>query len=770
MIKSGRGRLALAAVSAGAAAGVGLVAPTASAATGITVDNTDASCSDSAGSAVYCDINAAVAAAGPGDTVSVLKGTYVGPVNVTKSLILKGNGKAVIDGGTEGFNVVGVSHVTIDRFTVKNTVGPGFNLGDHNGHPDAHQTTAYLTLSNNTVKYSGGGVPGTEGVEASDGFDMDYVTDSKFIGNHADQNGDSGFYFANASDRNTVVGNEASGNSSNESRHGNGIDILTGDNVVSGNILHDNQDSGIQLYPGASDNLVVNNVSFHNGDHGIDNLNAIGGRILNNTAFDNCTAGINVEGTSSGYTVENNVAVNNGTDATCAHGPAAGTGGQPGQVRIADGALTDPTTVADYNVVYNGVNGVLTPVSNSRPVAAHDLVADPQFANAAAADFHIPAASPAVGAADPVAPSGTPAKDFDGRARPAPASAGAFEGGSGGTTPPPTTPPTTPPITTPPATAAKLFQIGGTDRYATGLLVSQHRWQAGQADAVVLATGRNFADALAGVPLAAKAKGPLLLVDGSAPTVSPAVLAEIDRVLKPGGKVYLLGGTAAVSQGVQTQLAAAHTVQRFAGDNRYQTSVVIARDGLGSPKHAVVATGNGFADALASGPYATGPFADAAGAPAAILLSDDKQLDPAVAGYLAGKDGANIAAIGHQAAAAVPAAKTQLAGDDRFATDALVVAAFTGASAGKQVGVADGMNFPDALTGGAYMASLAAPGPIVLVDGASKKVPASAAAQLAARTGVVEGDIFGGPAVITPAMAVQIQAALKASTVVHVGF
>ena len=48
-------------------------------------------------------------------------------------------------------------------------------------------------------------------------------------------------------------------------------------NVVSGNVTHDNEDSGIQLYTGGNNNLVTLNVTYNNGDHGIDNLNVTGG-------------------------------------------------------------------------------------------------------------------------------------------------------------------------------------------------------------------------------------------------------------------------------------------------------------------------------------------------------------------------------------------------------------------------------------------------------------------------------------------------------------
>jgi hypothetical protein len=80
-------------------------------------------------------------------------------------------------------------------------------------------------------------------------------------------------------------------------------------------VSHDNEDSGLQFYPGGSNSLVVDNLAYDNGDHGIDDLNVTGQRIIGNTIYNNVTAGINVEAsTQSSATVENNISVDNGID------------------------------------------------------------------------------------------------------------------------------------------------------------------------------------------------------------------------------------------------------------------------------------------------------------------------------------------------------------------------------------------------------------------------------------------------------------------------
>ena len=76
---------------------------------------------------------------------------------------------------------------------------------------------------------------------------------------------------------------------------------------------------------------------------------------------------------------------------------------------------------------------------------------------------------------------------------------------------------------------------------------------------------------LAGTPFAVAKHGPLLLTATAA--LDPAVSAEIRRVLAPGGTVYLLGGTAALTPAVANAVAAlGFPVVRIAGADRFATA------------------------------------------------------------------------------------------------------------------------------------------------------------------------------------------------------
>ena len=188
-----------------------------------------------------------------------------------------------------------------------------------------------------------------------------------------------------------------------------------------GNTAYANEDSGINILPGGNNAVVAGNLTYGNGDHGIDNRDASGGAITGNTVVGNCTSGINVEGTSSGYAIENNVAVNNATGAIFYPTPHTGTWINdcnlrgPGNIRVADNAASATgATTADYNLVWQtGAGdeyrwGGIAYASQAALFAAtgqeaHGLFADPTFVNLAGNNFSLAAGSPAIDSADSAA-------------------------------------------------------------------------------------------------------------------------------------------------------------------------------------------------------------------------------------------------------------------------------------------------------------------------------------------------------------------------------
>jgi putative cell wall-binding protein len=143
-------------------------------------------------------------------------------------------------------------------------------------------------------------------------------------------------------------------------------------------------------------------------------------------------------------------------------------------------------------------------------------------------------------------------------------------------------------------------RLAGDGRYETAAAVSQRAFPTPE-PLVYVATGADYPDALAGAAAAGRAGAPVLLVAQDALPVATA--SELSR-LQPQ-ELVVLGGPGAVSSRVEQQLAAyAPTITRIAGDNRYDTAAAIARATPGRPDAVFLATGRGFADALAGGPAA----------------------------------------------------------------------------------------------------------------------------------------------------------------------
>ncbi|MFI5261335.1 MAG: cell wall-binding repeat-containing protein [Candidatus Limnocylindrales bacterium] len=282
---------------------------------------------------------------------------------------------------------------------------------------------------------------------------------------------------------------------------------------------------------------------------------------------------------------------------------------------------------------------------------------------------------------------------------------------------------------TPPASIDDLVNLAGGDRYATAVAISAWRFKP-SVPAVVVASGANFPDALAGGPLAAQLGAPVLLLPPS-DTVPAGVATELQRLMP--AKIFVLGSNGAVSDLQATALAAfvpgqdAGKVIRLAGPTRYDTAIAVsgfAFPSVGgvSPHVPVVYVANGslFPDAMAGasagarmgGPVLiedpTQPLAGQA-----ALEAELTRLAPAkivVLGSAASVSDAMFQAL--QAFVPTPADLTRVAGPDRYSTAAALAAA-TYAAGEPDLFIASGLNFPDGLAGAALG------GPILFVPNAA---------------------------------------------------
>ncbi|MBP1760364.1 MAG: putative cell wall binding protein, partial [Firmicutes bacterium] len=124
------------------------------------------------------------------------------------------------------------------------------------------------------------------------------------------------------------------------------------------------------------------------------------------------------------------------------------------------------------------------------------------------------------------------------------------------------------------------MRLAGYDLIDTSIAISQKSFPVNHStNAVLLATGYNFPDALAGASLGVSENAPLLLVDPKGD--NQKTIEEIKRVLMPEGKIYILGGTAVVPSTLEAELKDKpfyhFTVQRLAGVTAYGTAAEIAK-------------------------------------------------------------------------------------------------------------------------------------------------------------------------------------------------
>ena len=120
---------------------------------------------------------------------------------------------------------------------------------------------------------------------------------------------------------------------------------------------------------------------------------------------------------------------------------------------------------------------------------------------------------------------------------------------------------------------------------------------------VVLTTGSDFPDALAGVPLAHQKEGPLLLLD-STPELSQEAFKYIKEHLSKKGNIYILGGSAAVPDSFITALENLgfnpENIHRIAGNDRYETALAIAKELRHNGSEFYLVQGDNFPDALSA--------------------------------------------------------------------------------------------------------------------------------------------------------------------------
>ena len=136
-------------------------------------------------------------------------------------------------------------------------------------------------------------------------------------------------------------------------------------------------------------------------------------------------------------------------------------------------------------------------------------------------------------------------------------------------------------------------RLAGNDRFGTNLaILNEVGVPRGQN--ILVCTAFGFADSLS-----ASATGmPILLVGKTLTQEQRSFLS------RAGGSYTIIGGTGAVSAAVEKELRSYGSVNRLKGENRYQTSVLVAFRFFPAASDAVVAYAWNYPDGLCGGPLA----------------------------------------------------------------------------------------------------------------------------------------------------------------------
>lgn len=274
---------------------------------------------------------------------------------------------------------------------------------------------------------------------------------------------------------------------------------------------------------------------------------------------------------------------------------------------------------------------------------------------------------------------------------------------------------------------------------------------------VIVATGGGYWDALAASGLAGRLGAPLLITpkDSLASQTKDLLVS-----LKPA-QVLVMGGTLAVSDAVLAQIKSVTgvTPARVYGQTAVDTSVAIYNKGTGWPKTAIVATVNGYWDALSAAPYAY-----AKGMPIFLVNST---LPQAVASSLKNGGFTDVVIVGGALAVSDAVANSigglginvhRVWGQNAIDTSmAIANRAIKEGMSANNMGVATSGGYWDALTGAAFCGRQNAV--LVLVQDQRSVTLTKFAADH--KLEVAQAYIFGGKLAVSQASEATLKAALQ---------
>ena len=292
----------------------------------------------------------------------------------------------------------------------------------------------------------------------------------------------------------------------------------------------------------------------------------------------------------------------------------------------------------------------------------------------------------------------------------------------------------------------EVIRLAGSHRWETALKVADEmKANLGleKFDAIIIASGNDFADALAGSYLSTVKNAPILLGWGNGGKYEYLDTDNIEYIkanLAENGVIYILGGEKAVPKLYEDALKG-YNVKRLGGANRFETNLLIlAEAGVADGSEILVCTSTNFADSLS---------ASATAKPILLVFNEYGKLYGKQPEFLAGLKNCTFTVIGGESAVSADLAKAietygkveRLAGANRFETSVMVAQKYF-----KDVDtavLAYAWNYPDGLCGGSLAYSLKAPLILTMTKYESQAVA------YAKEAGITTGLVLGGDTLIS---------------------
>ena len=284
----------------------------------------------------------------------------------------------------------------------------------------------------------------------------------------------------------------------------------------------------------------------------------------------------------------------------------------------------------------------------------------------------------------------------------------------------------------------EIMRISGNTRYETSMKIADYYKEnlneGKKFDSVVIATGENFPEELAGSYLANKKNAPILMINEN---TASKVVSYIRENLVEGGQIYVLGGESVIASSWLGDL----NYHRLSGADRYLTNIEILNEAGISGNSIFVCTGNNYADALSG-----------SGLDYPILLVGKSLTDDQIK-FLSGKNREFIIIGGPGAVSESVADQLRsygkiadrIAGENRYDTSKQLAEKY--ATYARKIVVATGQNFPDGLCGGPVAYKLGSP--IVLINSTNN---ASYGKKFITDSSIKNGLVLGGTNTLSDAV------------------